>query len=112
MAVPTMIDGEVTRNVGTRIVHDDDKIRIWELNLAPGEQTDPHEHVHDYIIIILEGDRIAAVPHPKSTGESASLIDVECEGGGFYVMKKGGIETALNTGKKYFKELLIELKDR
>ena len=112
MTVPTLIDGEVTQQVGTKVVFEDDRIRLWELNLAPGEKTPPHEHKLPYIIIIIEGDRIAAVPHPKSTGESASLIDVDVKGGEYYVMPRGGIETALNTGKKYFRELLIELKDR
>ncbi len=110
MTQELVIDGEVTTNVGTKVVFEDERVRIWDLSLAPGEQTDVHEHKLPYIIITLEGDRVAAIPHPKSTGDSAHYIEAEVNLGDFYVMPTGGIETAKNVGKKPFRELLIELK--
>ena len=47
----------------TTLKHGDDQVKIWEMALAPGEETAPHEHKHNYILVIIEGDRIAGVPH-------------------------------------------------
>ncbi|MCB2062897.1 MAG: hypothetical protein KDE25_05465 [Novosphingobium sp.] len=99
-------------DVGTKMLHDDERVRIWEVDLAPGEATAPHRHEHDYILIFLEGDRIAAVPHVDATGPSASYIEAEVVPGSHVLLKKGGIEAALNVGTKRYYEYLIELKDR
>ena len=97
--------------MGTRVLFEDDRVRIWELALAPGEETAPHRHDLDYYIIVVDGDAIAAVPHVTSTGESAEYIAVEgCQRGDVVPMKAGGIELARNIGKKPFYEILVELK--
>lgn len=98
-------------DVGTKLLHEDERVKIWELALAPGEESDPHEHRHDYVIIVIEGDRIAGVPHARSTGASASYIEAEVSPGSWYRLDKGGIESARNIGTKFYREILIELKD-
>ena len=113
------MDGEQKRicdgplgDVGTKLLHNDQRVRIWEVDLQPGEATAPHRHEHDYILIILEGDKIAAIPHVSATGPSASYIEAEIEPGSYVVMKKGGTEAAVNVGSKRYFEYLIELKDK
>jgi hypothetical protein len=105
------VEGDVVDAVGTRLLHEDERLKIWELSLEPGEQTAPHEHLLDHVIVILEGDRIAAVPHARSTGRSADYIEAEVQPGAWYVQKKGGLEAARNVGKARYREILIELKD-
>lgn len=96
--------------IGNRILHEDDKVRIWDVDLAPGEQTDVHEHLHDYILVVIEGDRIAGVPHVSATGEFANYIEVDTKPGDFFMVPKGGVEIARNVGKTRYHELVIELK--
>ena len=97
-------------DVATKLLHEDDQVKIWEMALAPGEQTAPHEHKHDYILVIIDGDRIAGVPHVKSTGDSANYIEADVAPGSWYKLDKGGIELARNIGSKPYREILIELK--
>ena len=98
-------------DVGTRLLFEDDRVKIWEMALAPGEQTAPHRHDLDYYIVMVEGDKIAAVPHVTSTGPSATYIAVEgIAQGEVYPMEKGGIELARNIGEKPYYEILVELK--
>ena len=97
-------------DVATKLLHEDDQVKIWEMALAPGEQTAPHEHKHDYILVIIEGDRIAGVPHVRSEGASAKYIEAEVDPGAWYKLEKGGIELARNIGEKYYREIVIELK--
>lgn len=41
--------------VGQRIVLENEHVRIWEINLDPGQTIDFHIHFHPYVIISLGG---------------------------------------------------------
>lgn len=41
--------------IGQRIVLENEHVRIWEINLDPGETIDFHIHFHPYVIISLGG---------------------------------------------------------
>jgi hypothetical protein len=41
--------------IGQRIVLENEYVRIWEINLDPGETIDFHIHYHPYVIISLGG---------------------------------------------------------
>jgi len=41
--------------IGQRIVLENEHVRIWEVNLDPGETIDFHIHFHPYVIISLGG---------------------------------------------------------
>jgi quercetin dioxygenase-like cupin family protein len=100
----------VTGNVGTKVLYENEKVKIWEMSLAPGEETDAHEHKNDYILVIIDGDKIAGIPHVQSKGDSAHYIEADVAPGSYFPLKKGGIEVARNIGKKRYHEILIELK--
>jgi hypothetical protein len=41
--------------VGQRIVLENEHVRIWEINLDPGETIDFHIHFHPYMVVSLGG---------------------------------------------------------
>jgi hypothetical protein len=43
--------------VGQRVVFENELVRIWELDLAPGETFDFHIHYHPYIVVSLGGGK-------------------------------------------------------
>ncbi len=94
--------------VATKVKTDNDRVRIWELNLEPGEASHLHRHDLDYMVILIEGDRIAGIPGPEST-RTARAADVVP--GMVTYLTRGGTEWAVNIGQKPYRELLIELKD-
>ena len=47
--------------VGSRLLLENERVRVWELRLEPGEESDLHEHRLDYVLIQVAGDRIAWV---------------------------------------------------
>lgn len=100
----------VLGNVGTALLFENDRVRVWEMDLAPGARSDVHRHDHDYLIVQLEGDRIAAAPEPDSAGKHTAYIEVEATPGKVSYLTRGGIETAINVGKRRYREILIELK--
>ncbi len=103
--------GRVLGDIATRLLMENDRVKIWEMDLAPGEESAVHEHTMDYILVVLEGDRIAGVPEPDSAGLYNQYIEADVEPGNYFWIEKGGIETARNIGKKRYREIAIELKD-
>ena len=51
--------------IGTKVVYENDRVRIWQLRLAPGEESAVHRHELDHILIQVAGDRIAVDPEPS-----------------------------------------------
>jgi beta-alanine degradation protein BauB len=106
-----MSDQRVLGGVGTKVLMENDRVRIWEMRLAPGQDSEVHRHDLDYVLVQIDGDRIAGVPEPDSEGEYNEYIEADVEPGNFVYVGRGGIETARNVGSKQYYEILIELKD-
>jgi predicted metal-dependent enzyme (double-stranded beta helix superfamily) len=104
-------DKRVLGGIATRVLLENDRVKIWEMDLAPGEESAVHEHTMDYILVVLDGDRIAGVPEPDSAGLYNEYIEADVASGDIFYIEKGGIETARNIGKKRYREIAIELKD-
>lgn len=92
-------------NVGTRVILENERVRVWEMVLEPGESSALHRHTLDYALCIVEGTSIDA-DHPDGTTRHGSVWP-----GQVFFLKRGGIERAVNRGATRFREILIELKD-
>jgi hypothetical protein len=97
-------------DVATRLLHENERVRIWEMDLAPGEQSATHRHAHDYVLVQIEGDRIAARFEPDTAGTYRDYVEGMVEPGKTRFIARGGIETAINVGTRRYREILIELK--
>ena len=100
----------VLGNVGTKLLFENNRVRVWEMDLSPGAKSDVHRHELDYLIVQIEGDRIAALPEPDSAGKHTAYIEVEATPGKVSYLTRGGIETAINVGQRRYREILVELK--
>ena len=106
------MDDRTFGDVATKLLFENDRVKVWELALAPGEASDLHEHHHDYLLIQLEGDKIAGIFEEDTKGEyPAGIVEGDVQYGNVFYTSKGGIETAKNTGSKHYREILVELKD-
>jgi len=96
--------------VASRVLIENDRVRVWEFTLAPGERSATHRHELDYVLVQIAGDRIAAQPEPDTAGAYRDYIEGEVEPGKTRFIARGGIETAINVGRTAYREILIELK--
>ena len=97
-------------DIGSKLLFEDDEIRIWELRLAPGEVSAPHRHGCDYVIVDVAGDKIAAKAVPGYPMEYGDYIEAPVEQGRTTFLKQGSIETAVNVGDKPYRNVLVEFK--
>jgi beta-alanine degradation protein BauB len=101
----------VLGGVATKVLLDNDRVRIWEMRLDPGQDSAVHRHDLDYVLVQIDGDRIAGVPEPDSQGQYNEYIEADVAPGNAIYIGRGGVETARNVGKRPYYEILIELKD-
>jgi beta-alanine degradation protein BauB len=97
-------------DVATRLLFENERVRIWEMDLPPGGRSDTHRHEVDYVLVQIEGDRIAAQPEPDAGGPYRQYLEADVVPGRARYIARGGIETALNVGQRRYREILIELK--
>ena len=98
--------------IGTALLFENDRVRIWEVRLAPG------------------GARRGAPPRPRPRAgadprrprrggvraglarhRGAPYFEAPIAPGQFSFMRRGGIETAVNVGTEDYHEIIVELKD-
>ena len=96
--------------VGTKVVFEDERVRVWVLSLAPGERSAIHQHDHDHLLIQVKGDRIAVDPEPDTQSPYTDFFDADVIPGMVTFVPAGGIETAVNTGEQPYYEIIVELK--
>jgi quercetin dioxygenase-like cupin family protein len=58
--------------IGDTVLYEDDEVRIWKLDLDPGEASPVHEHHHDYVFVVVAGGSTETV---DSDGSSSRATD-------------------------------------
>jgi hypothetical protein len=98
--------------IATRILYEDDQVRIWDQRLAPGEKTAPHRHEQDYVLVDVEGERIGVEPLPgHNDKEYDRYIEIPVKRGQVFSLEKGSVEQATNVGSRPYRGILVELKN-
>lgn len=92
--------------VGTTLLFENDRVRVWEMILRPGEESTRHVHGSDYLFVYLTRSRLRLMQDgsPPETSEQAP---------GFvqYTEVGSGISHSVeNVGDGDHREILVELK--
>ena len=98
-------------DVASKLLFENERVKIWEMRLAPGEEGPLHQHDHDHILVQIGGDRMAVVPDPATKSPYNEYLEADVVPGQYFYIPRGGVEVARNVGKQPYYELLIELKD-
>jgi hypothetical protein len=60
-----MNENEATTAVGTEVLFENERIRVWVMLPDPGETCAPHRHVHDHVILHAEPATIRSALHHR-----------------------------------------------
>jgi quercetin dioxygenase-like cupin family protein len=100
----TTVDS-ATNPIGTELVFEDERVRIWRIELEPGQEAGWHTHHLDYTSVIIEGD---VVERPNDDG---TVDRIEVTPGAFMRWHQGTLRHALrNAGTKRFRNVIVEIK--
>lgn len=91
--------------IGTALVYEDDSVRVWRIDLEPGEEAGWHTHELDYTTVVLEGE---VVERPNADG---SVDRIEVKPGQLMRWYQGPLRHMLrNVGSKPFRNVIVEIK--
>jgi hypothetical protein len=101
---------EPTEQVGTRVMFENERVRVWDLALEPGESLEKHIHRLDYFFIVESGGLIRfADPDNPADYRDVQFQDDQVT---FPTVPPGGkVDNRLtNIGTKRHRNYVIELK--
>jgi len=86
-----------------KLILENDKVRVMEINLKPGQKAPMHNHPHAHVVYIMNDAKFKlAFPDGKSA-------EVDLKAGQAIMMEAGSHETS-NIGKTPGRNLVVELK--
>jgi hypothetical protein len=94
--------------VGTRLLFENDRIRLWTLEVAPGESYGPHEHRNRYVAVVAQGSKIASV---MIDGSVELEFDAEVDHVDWHEFEGPRVHTLENRGTTPYKNFIVELLD-
>ena len=90
--------------VGSRILFENDLVRVWEISLEPGEYLPQHFHTLPYLVITIEAAHIRVVEHDGQVYDPTDAI------GDVTFREAGQIHELRNLSPRRYVNRLIEIK--
>ncbi len=91
--------------VGSYVLLENDHVRVWQNDLAPGESSDWHLHTTNYLFVATEHGEL------KVEFNDGSSHATELQLGQVVMGEKDSIHQLTNVGDKRYTSVIIELKD-
>lgn len=98
----------VSPKVGTELLFENERVRVWDLRLEPGESTGVHRHDCDYLYVVIGEGRLQAADAAGKRGEARSMKDGEVR---FNRISGEAVHEAFNAGEGPWRNIVVELKD-
>jgi hypothetical protein len=110
----------INTQVGTKLIFENEKVKVWELVLNPGEEIVLHRHALEYMFYVITGSTIAVydvddqqiINFKVASGDTMAF----CPDGDFLRCLDGAISdlpaihSAKNIGESIYREILVETK--
>jgi quercetin dioxygenase-like cupin family protein len=98
-------EGEGDGAVGTKLLYENDQVKVWEFALDPNEAIPMHTHAMDYLFHVYQGSTLE-VSFPSDKPK----VSVALKDGDVRFIPKGARHMARNVGDRRYVEVLVELK--
>lgn len=109
--MPETDNERVLGDIASKLLFENDRVRIWEMKMPAGTLGPVHKHDFDHVLIQISGDRVAVVPEPDTQGAYKDYLEADVFPGNYFYVEKGGIEASKNIGEQEFHEIVVELKE-
>jgi quercetin dioxygenase-like cupin family protein len=97
---------DVSDRVGTKLLFENDRVRVWDLRLAPGESTGPHRHATDYLYVVIGDGRLQGIDAEGNRQPAREMQDGEVH---FRAVDGEAVHDAVNAGTGPWRNIVIEL---
>ncbi len=97
----------ISDQAGSKLLFENDRVRVWDLTLAPGETTGMHRHEHDYLYVVIGDGALQGVSSDGTKGEPRPMKDGDVR---WNAVNGEAIHAAINAGNKPWRNIIVELK--
>ena len=96
--------------VGTRLLFENNRVRVWDLSLAPQEWLEKHIHRDDFLFVVINGGDLKHIDPLNPENDRAVRYEDD-----LVVFREPGQEGTVhnrlvNVGDAPYRNLVIELK--
>jgi beta-alanine degradation protein BauB len=98
---------EISNDVGTRLLFENDRVRVWDLQLAPGESTGLHRHSNDFLYVVIGGGILQTAFVDGSRDAPREMRDGEVR---YREAGDESVHEAINVGERPWRNIVVELK--
>lgn len=99
-------DGLELGPIGDKIIFENSQVRVWSLELAPGQLQRWHEHHHTYLVIpITAGENVMEFV-------SGRVVNTHEQPGQALYRQPGEPHQLRNTSTFHYRNVLVELLDQ
>lgn len=85
--------------VGTKLIFENERVRVWEFTLQPGESIEAHHHDHDFFFYPIEGGTLEVT-------RASGITRLTLKAGEVYFRKGGDTHAAKNVDDHRYHEVL------
>jgi beta-alanine degradation protein BauB len=100
-------DREIAAAVGTRLLFENDLVRVWDLRLAPGEAIPLHRHELDYLYVVIGDGTLQTEFVDGSADTPREMADGDVR---FRAVTGEAVHAARNVGTNPWRNIVVELK--
>ncbi len=97
----------ISENIGTKLLFENDRVRVWDLALAPGESTGMHRHENDYLYVVIGGGKLQGVSSDGTKREARDMEDGQVQ---WRDVDGEDVHAAINVGDDPWRNIIVELK--
>jgi len=98
----------ISNDVGSKLLFENDRVRVWDLRLEPGESTGVHRHSSDYLYVVIGGGTLQGVDSEGNKKPVEPMSDGDVR---FRSVDGEDIHEAINIGEETWRNIVVELKD-
>jgi len=92
-------------DIASEVIFENDRVKIWNLIVEPGDASDWHLHERDYVTVVVEGEGLT-VEYDDGTSE-----DSPSSPGTWRYHGDHKIHRVVNNAGTRYVNVLVELKD-
>ncbi len=93
-----------TGPIGTAVLFENEHVRVWSMDVAPGSKKAWHHHLLPYVIVPVSGGRI------EIEANDGNVVRIEEKPGEAIWRDAGEIHELRNRGSDRYQNVLIEIK--
>ena len=96
----------LTTNIGTELLFENDRVRVWDMTLQPGQESPLHVHEGDYLFVYVTPSRLTAFiedKEPYTTEFDDGFVQ-------YTEVGKGTWHKIRNDSDQVHRQILVEFK--